>query len=103
MNKTGAHRGLVEMGFNVSSLDRLHLALKCIIQHFEDHLSDDDRSVLGFDLGYGVIFVEHVLCKIVRWKWRLKQNCSNRILMSTLGAAARRGDSWKKGANFNKP
>jgi hypothetical protein len=42
-------------------------AFGCVYGHLERYLTDDDKQLLGFS----TIFVEHVLCKVVRWNHRL--------------------------------
>lgn len=103
MKKAGAYRGLQDLGFDVSSLERTHKSFDCVLQHFTDNLSEEDRTSMGFDLGYGVIFVEHILCKVVRWQNRLVFNCGKEASLVRLGDVAARaevnGSPWVKGAN----
>ena len=67
--KLGAFRGLKDLGFSVStkSLMSVRGAFTCIYRFLEEHLTEQDKSLLFFD----PIFTEHVLCKIPRWKARL--------------------------------
>ena len=67
--KLGAFRGLKDLGFSVSKKNLMSVrgAFTCIYRFFEEHLTEQDKSLLFF----GPIFMEHVLCKIPRWKARL--------------------------------
>jgi hypothetical protein len=64
----GAFKGLEALGFVLPDADALltQIAFQCVYIHLQDNLSDDDKEILGF----GVIFVEHVLCKVARWEDR---------------------------------
>jgi hypothetical protein len=102
MKKAGAYRGLQELGFDVTSLHRTHISFKCVFKHFDDNLSQHDRSSMGFDIGCGVIFVEHILCKVVRWDKRLVFNCGQGASLVELGdVAAEAKVTWTKGANYD--
>jgi hypothetical protein len=67
--KLGAFRGLKDLGFSVSQKNLMSVrgAFTCIYRFFEEHLTEEDKSVLFF----GPIFMEHLLCKLPRWKSRL--------------------------------
>jgi hypothetical protein len=102
MKKAGAYRGLQELGFDVTSLHRTHASFNCVLKHFDDNLSEHDRSSMGFGIGCGVIFVEHILCKVVRWDSRLVFNCGKGASLVKLGDAAAEAEvTWTKGANHN--
>ncbi|KAK7041038.1 hypothetical protein R3P38DRAFT_2512186, partial [Favolaschia claudopus] len=64
----GAFKGLTHLGFNLRGSDPLatRAAFLCVYNHLNTHLSEDDKEKLGF----GVIFCEHVLCKVQRWNFR---------------------------------
>ncbi|KAJ7627901.1 hypothetical protein B0H17DRAFT_861885, partial [Mycena rosella] len=64
----GAFKGLRHLGFNLQQSDptATRTAFLCVYNHLAEHLSAEDKDVLGF----GVIFVEHALCKIQRWSQR---------------------------------
>ncbi|KAJ7103978.1 hypothetical protein B0H15DRAFT_766670 [Mycena belliarum] len=64
----GAFKGLRHLGFNLQQSDPLatRAAFLCVYDHLAEHLSAEDKAALGF----GVIFVEHALCKIQRWSYR---------------------------------
>lgn len=63
----GAFRGLQALGFVLLSYKAVLVALTVVYNHLDDHLGEADRKELGFDR-FGVIVVEHLLCKVVRWK-----------------------------------
>jgi len=66
--------GLQQLGFNLSWeakgkkneiwLPWIKSAFQCIYDHLDMHLTDLDKKELRF----GVIFVEHLLCKVGRWE-----------------------------------
>ncbi|KAL0056898.1 hypothetical protein AAF712_016487 [Marasmius tenuissimus] len=72
-NKKGALKGLLFLGFNVrnSKPIAITLAFKCVYNFLDNHLSPQDKALLGFD----VIFVEHLLCKVKRWHNMLTKAC----------------------------
>ena len=62
-------------------------------------LCKEDLLVFGFTKGLGAIFVEHLLCKVVRW-----HACfilTSRVQLRTIGDAAQVSDrgKWQKGVN----
>ncbi|KAJ6450336.1 hypothetical protein C8R47DRAFT_998916 [Mycena vitilis] len=61
----GAFKGLKLLGFNLNASDPLatRTAFICVHDHLAKHLSREAKALLGF----GVIFVEHTLCKVKRW------------------------------------
>ncbi|KAJ6456215.1 hypothetical protein C8R47DRAFT_1165537 [Mycena vitilis] len=61
----GAFKGLKLLGFNLNASDPLatRTAFICVYDHLFKHLSREAKECLGF----GVIFVEHALCKVKRW------------------------------------
>ena len=70
--KLGAYGGLKAMGFRIAPNKPgepwVRAAFQCVYDHLDLHLSPEDKAELGF----GVIFVEHILCKLVRWQGRFK-------------------------------
>ncbi|KAK7029298.1 hypothetical protein R3P38DRAFT_3267066 [Favolaschia claudopus] len=68
----GAYKGLKHLGFNLNGSDPLatRAAFLCLYNHLDTHLSVEDKKTLGF----GVIFCEHVLCKVQRWQFRYDKN-----------------------------
>ena len=65
----GAYRGLSELGFSLAHEGFMKVAVKIIYDHLDRHLTVEDKRIFGFSY----IFVEQVLCKIVRWDYRLRQ------------------------------
>lgn len=68
----GAFRGLQRLGFKVNSIASVVAAFDIVHNHLNHHLSESDKDHLGCSNGFLVIFVEHLLCKIVRWEGRLR-------------------------------
>lgn len=66
----GAIRGLEQLGFNIKSKPNewVQAAIQCIYDHFDSDLTFADKYELGFLFGFGVMFVEHILCKIARYE-----------------------------------
>ncbi|KAJ7223486.1 hypothetical protein GGX14DRAFT_339847, partial [Mycena pura] len=62
-NRKGALQGLILLGFDVYPKSQVIRAFKCVHDFIGDNLSDSDLR----QLGYGTIFLEHLLCKITRW------------------------------------
>ncbi|KAF8177321.1 hypothetical protein K438DRAFT_1606436 [Mycena galopus ATCC 62051] len=64
----GAFKGLVLLGFNIRASDPLttRAAFQICYDHCDRYLSKEDKELLGF----GAIFVEHLLCKVQRWQER---------------------------------
>jgi hypothetical protein len=75
----GTYRGLQILGFSLApkkpqervhmEAEKIQVGFKCIFAHLDEHLSIDDKALLGFN----VLFVEHLLCKIAQWGYRMKQ------------------------------
>ena len=63
----GAYRGLQHLGFICPDLASVRSAYMIIYNHLHQFLTEDDKKILGFS----PIFVEHLLCKVVRWESRL--------------------------------
>ncbi|KAL0064222.1 hypothetical protein AAF712_008802 [Marasmius tenuissimus] len=62
--KKGALTGLSILGYNGEhNLESVTQAFRCVYDFLDMHLSTDDKKVLHF----GTIFLEHILCKLVRW------------------------------------
>lgn len=64
----GAYRGLEHLGFLLVDRPTVHSAFRCVYDHLDRYLSPADKVLLGFS----PLFVEHVLCKVVRWEKRLQ-------------------------------
>ncbi|KAJ6534714.1 hypothetical protein B0H10DRAFT_1732191, partial [Mycena sp. CBHHK59/15] len=92
----GAFAGLRVLGFKLSkkaSPAAVRAAFMCFYLWLDRHLSHRDKTRLRFD----TIFVEQLLCKIGRWKGRMKV-----MAKKDLDADARvllDGEAWKQGAN----
>ena len=63
----GANKGLRHLGFQVNTFKDFHAAFLVVHGHLDRNLSGEDKKILHF----GVIFVEHLLCKVSRWETRL--------------------------------
>ena len=63
----GAKAGLSILGFQIQTRDLLKVAFTTVYKYLHFYLTDEDKE----DLGFGVIFVEHLLCKVGRWVNRL--------------------------------
>lgn len=83
----GATRGLEHLGFVINTFTDLYAAFSVVHDHLDEHLSTGDKKILHF----GVIFVEHILCKVSRWGNHLP---SRGDLNSKVG-----GGKWSQGAN----
>ena len=59
----GASRGLQHPGFQLNTPKDFLAAFLVVHGHLDEYLSIEDKDILHF----GVIFVEHLLCKISRW------------------------------------
>ncbi|KAJ7587812.1 hypothetical protein C8J56DRAFT_709040, partial [Mycena floridula] len=62
----GAFEGLQCLGLQVSlqsTKSTVREAFHCVYDFLHHNLSDTDKALLGF----GAIFVEHMLCKVSRW------------------------------------
>ena len=64
----GAFTGLANIGFILSSnnLNATRAAFACVFRHLDENLTREDKEILFFS----PIFVEHLLCKVGRWKNR---------------------------------
>ncbi|KAF4581535.1 hypothetical protein EYR38_002864 [Pleurotus pulmonarius] len=68
----GAFHGLQRLGFKVNGIASVVAAFYTVHNHLQNHLSESDKANLGCSQGLSAIFVEHLLCKIVRWEGRLR-------------------------------
>ena len=100
----GAFAGLQQLGFNLSWeakgkkneiwLPWIKSAFQCIYDHLDMHLTDLDKKELRF----GVIFVEHLLCKVGRWESRFRKNST--MSLASIGQDAQQSLlTWVPGAN----
>jgi hypothetical protein len=64
----GAFKGLNLLGFKLEASDALATcaAFLCMYIHLDENLSPEDKKTLDF----GVIFLEHLLCKVQCWTSR---------------------------------
>lgn len=103
----GAYRGLLTLGFDLNGrpkplLETLVLeAFQALYQHFDTNLCAADRTATGFDKGLGVIFVEHFLCKVVRWARRFTPKGRMQLHIIGRNAQTEFKGEWKKGANIS--
>jgi len=65
----GAYRGLSELGFMLIHDGFMRVAVRLLHDHMDRYLTTEDKAILDF----GYIFVEQILCKVVRWNYRLRQ------------------------------
>lgn len=101
-NKTlGAYNGLVKLGFQLTGYDSIVAAYMVVYNHLDMYLSTYVRADDKGDkerLGFGSLFVEHVLCKVGRWDYRLRLQKHNFLSMAE-EATILQGSSWKSRAN----
>ena len=95
--KLGAFRGLKDLGFSVSPKNLMSVrgAFTCIYQFLEEHLTEQDKSLLFF----GPIFMEHLLCKLPRWKGRLTDEDAEGQLETLAGIEIKKNLPWIPGQN----
>ncbi|KAK6977795.1 hypothetical protein R3P38DRAFT_2581081 [Favolaschia claudopus] len=97
-NKTlGAYNGLTQLGFNLNTgYASIVAAYLVVYNHLDTHLCDDDKKRLGF----GTLFVEHLLCKVGRWEYRLRLQKHDFLSMARQARA--NSGAWVKGANCRR-
>ena len=95
--KIGAFWGLKDLGFSVS---QKNLMFTCIYQFFEENLTEEDKSILFF----GPIFMEHLLCKLPRWKTHLSDEGAEGRLEALVAKEIEKNYLWTPGENviYNK-
>jgi hypothetical protein len=98
--KLGAYGGLRAMGFSVapgkSGEPWVRGAFRCVYDHLDLHLSQEDKDELRF----GAMFVEHLLCKLVRWI-KVFERAKIGVNLATMAhAAANDKVPWICGANY---
>ena len=102
----GAYRGMVALGFDLSGRPKPLLesyvleAFQALYHHFDTKLSQADRAATGFDRGLGVIFVEHFLCKVVRWARRFPPKGMVQLQTIGLQTQIQFKGVWKQGENL---
>jgi len=96
--RLGAFRGLKDLGFSVSpkNLMTVRGAFRCVYQFFEEHLTEQDKSLLCF----GPIFMEHLLCKLPRWKGRLTDEDAEGRLEELAEEEISKNYLWISGGNI---
>lgn len=97
--KLGAYGGLRAMGFAVApnklGTPWVRAAFQCVYDHFDLHLSQEDKEELQF----GAMFIEHLLCKIVRWNG-VFERAKIGVDFAALGRSAEIDEvPWISGAN----
>ena len=91
----GAFRGLEKLGFHMPDTSSVRAAFYCVHRHLEEHLTDEDKRILGFS----PIFTEHLLCKVVRWAKHLQNEA--KINLYDLGYKAEvKSSDWIAGVNI---
>jgi hypothetical protein len=91
----GAFRGLLRLGFKLSTRETIYVAFMIVYNHLEYFLADDDRTILHF----GAMLVEHVLCKVVRWEDRIGEDRMKNICEGAWEA----NRVWAADANIKNP
>lgn len=96
--KLGAFCGLKDLGFSVSqkNLMSVRAAFTCIYCFFEEHLTEQDKSLLYF----GPVFMEHILYKIPRWKAHLTDEDVGGRLEDLTAMEIEKNHLWIPGENF---
>ncbi|KAJ7734871.1 hypothetical protein B0H16DRAFT_1577418 [Mycena metata] len=94
----GAYNGLVKLGFVLTGYSSIIAAYMIVFQHLDTYLSGADKAALGFS----ALFVEHLLCKVGRWEYRLRlQRLDfNRMAAHAVQSQAS-GGGWVSGANLS--
>lgn len=93
----GAFAGLRVLGFNLAkkaSPAAVRAAFMCFYLWLDRHLSCRDKRRLRFD----TIFVEQLLCKIGRWKGRMKTMAKKQLDKDAVDLLD--AEDWKQGANL---
>ena len=70
-------------------------AFTCVYRFLEEHLTEQDKTLLDF----GPIFMEHVLCKIPRWKSRLADEDAGSRLEELTAKEIEKNRLWISGEN----
>ncbi|KAK0430784.1 hypothetical protein EV421DRAFT_1721178 [Armillaria borealis] len=56
----GAFLGLEKMGFIMTDIASVVAAFAIVHDFLDEYLSEDDKEILGFNEGFGTVFVEHL-------------------------------------------
>lgn len=93
----GAFRGLEKLGFHMVDLSHVQSAFYCIHHHLDQHLTEDDKKILGFS----PILTEHLLCKVVRWADHLRSEGDMDFYQMGLSAESTSPNcEWEAGLNL---
>ncbi|KAJ7701592.1 hypothetical protein B0H17DRAFT_1128365 [Mycena rosella] len=91
----GAYNGLLRLGFALTGYASIVITYMVVYNHLETYLSADDKQRLGF----GTLFVEHLLCKVGRWEYRLRLQKHDFLEMAHNAVLAQALRPWLIGAN----
>lgn len=97
--RLGAYRGLAALGFNLVDVGYLQVAFRVVYDHFDQFLSTEDKATLDF----GAIFVEQLLCKIVRWDSRLRLGGVGKSLSDLAEEVSNHADHDLQGKHMQFP
>ncbi|KAJ7459115.1 hypothetical protein B0H11DRAFT_1737507 [Mycena galericulata] len=93
----GAFAGLRVLRFKLhqkASPAAVRAAFLCFYTWLDHHLTAEDKKLLRFD----AIFVEQLLCKVGRWKSRMKEMAKKDLDLDA--AELLDNEVWKQGANL---
>lgn len=94
----GASGGLKFLGFHMDTCGAVRCAFDCVFSHLDQYMTDADKKLAGF----GTIFVEHILCKIVRWADRYGKDDQGNLILGSLSQKATQEQQalpWVSGEN----
>jgi len=102
--RLGAYAGLKQLGFKLHAEKKakqhsviwVKAAFQCVYDHLDIHLCQDDKDELKF----GVIFLEHLLCKLVRWQGRFEKRARTDFVRMGYDAQVK-DKGWIKGLNVS--
>ncbi|KAG6850293.1 hypothetical protein H0H93_015235, partial [Arthromyces matolae] len=94
----GAVRGLQKLGFNLTTTISVQSAFMSVYNHLDSFMTAEDKA----DMGFGAIFVEHLLCKVSRWFTRLEPDTARPTgVFETMGKDVLSSEGeWSRGANL---
>lgn len=95
----GAYNGLVKLGFVLTGYSSIVAAYMIVFHHLDVYLTDADKQALGF----GALFVEHLLCKVGRWEYRLRLQKIDFSPMAARAVQAQTTTGWVAGLNASAP
>lgn len=88
-----AFLSLEKMGFIMTDIASVVTAFAIVHNFLDEHLSQDDKEILGFNEGFRTVFVEHLLCKVSCYESRWDK------FLKLAREEALRNISWIRGAN----